>query len=310
MDVGCEEARGTDEWLARLGHGVVGYDGLAVMVEYAMAAPGSAWQPGAGSLEFRHGTQRDALEEFGAGSFDLILSHGVIMYHSDADAFLEEHLALARKGGMLSLVARNAAALAPPGGRGSQDALRLLDAQRDQGHLGVPARAHAHPGDRGVGGGGRGERSRLGRGPDLTDTPTEIAVKATEQEGDGAEVGGHVGRNPHREVAALLHVISSGLCSDRGLLSHASLPGFGSTLPTVAWVRSPRLFKERGFVGPGSPRRRGNGLAVPARRMPSISFAWLILCSTWGSLRVASARQISEGGADLRTLGACVSRRS
>ena len=122
----------------------MGYDSSAVMVEYAMAAPGSAWQPGAGSLEFRHGTQRDALEEFGAGSFDLILSHGVIMYHSDADAFLEEHLALARKGGMLSLVARNAAALAHRAARETslQDALRLLDAQRDMGHLGVPTRAH------------------------------------------------------------------------------------------------------------------------------------------------------------------------
>ena len=46
--------------------------------------------------------------DFPTESFDLVLSHGVLMYQSDPHGFLERHAELLREGGHLSLLTKNA----------------------------------------------------------------------------------------------------------------------------------------------------------------------------------------------------------
>ena len=78
----------------------------------------------------------------GADAFDAALCHGVVMYLEDPRTMIRGLASAVRPGGLVSVLAKNAAALAMrPALRGRyRDALALLGADRAAGHLGVVTR--------------------------------------------------------------------------------------------------------------------------------------------------------------------------
>ncbi len=76
--------------------------------------------------------------------FDAALCHGVLGYVEDPGTVIHPLATLIRPGGLISIVAKNASALAMrPALEGRyQDALVAFTADRDTGGLGVPTRAH------------------------------------------------------------------------------------------------------------------------------------------------------------------------
>ncbi len=78
----------------------------------------------------------------GEETFDAVLCHGVLMYLEDARPMIRALSALARPGGIVSVLSKNASALAArPALEGRyQDALSALNTDRDRGRLGVMTR--------------------------------------------------------------------------------------------------------------------------------------------------------------------------
>jgi S-adenosylmethionine-dependent methyltransferase len=81
-------------------------------------------------------------EVLGGETFDAVLCHGVLMYLEDARPMIQGLSTLARAGGIVSVLTKNASALATrPALEGRyRDALSLLEADRDLGRLGVMTR--------------------------------------------------------------------------------------------------------------------------------------------------------------------------
>ena len=79
----------------------------------------------------------------GTETFDAALCHGVVMYLDDPRPMIRSLAAAVRPGGFVSVLAKNAAALAfRPALKGDyKEALELLDADRAAGRLGVVTRA-------------------------------------------------------------------------------------------------------------------------------------------------------------------------
>ncbi len=88
------------------------------------------------------GTGERAHETLGGEMFDAVLCHGVLMYLEDPRPMIHALSALLRPGGVVSVLAKNATALAMrPALEGRyQDALCSLKAERDRGRLGVITR--------------------------------------------------------------------------------------------------------------------------------------------------------------------------
>jgi 2-polyprenyl-3-methyl-5-hydroxy-6-metoxy-1,4-benzoquinol methylase len=207
LDVGCGDGRDS-AWLAGAGHEVVGYDSSSKMIDGALEKYGSRDWPDSGSLTFLQGTQRHALKAFGSEAFDLVLSHGVIMYQTKPKSFIAEHLKLTRANGSLSLVAKNADALVHRAAReASLDAaLELLDDSSGLGHLGVMTHAQSiqEVSDLAFED-GASVRSWAGVRM-FTDTPTDLIAGADEDKVIELEWRA-CRKDPHRQVAALLHVV-------------------------------------------------------------------------------------------------------
>lgn len=90
------------------------------------------------------GDHATALEAFGSGEgFDLVMSHGVMMYQDDPKRFLGDLVKLCRPGGKLSLLTKNAGALAfRPALQGDyEEALSLIGADASVGTLGARTKA-------------------------------------------------------------------------------------------------------------------------------------------------------------------------
>ncbi|HET7271915.1 MAG TPA: methyltransferase [Rubrobacter sp.] len=87
-------------------------------------------------------TGERAHETLGGETFDTVLCHGVLMYLEDPRHMIHALSTLLRPGGMISILAKNAAALAVrPALEGRyNDALSSLNADRDRGRLGVVTR--------------------------------------------------------------------------------------------------------------------------------------------------------------------------
>ncbi len=205
LDVGCGDGRDA-AWLAELGHEVIGLDSSRKMIDRAEERyAGISFD---GSLTFSRGTQKQALIEFGPGAFDLVLSHGVIMYQADPQRFIADHLALVDDDGMLSLLAKNADALVHRAAREASldEALQLLDDSRSLGHLGVHTYAQniQQLADLGLDSGAT-VRSWAGVRV-FTDTPTDRIAEAEADQVIELEWRASR-RDPHRQVAALLHVL-------------------------------------------------------------------------------------------------------
>jgi S-adenosylmethionine-dependent methyltransferase len=88
------------------------------------------------------GTGDRAHEVLGGETFDAVLCHGVLMYLKNSRPMIQALSALARPGGIVSVLTKNASALAArPALEGRyRDALAMLGTDRDLGRLGVMTR--------------------------------------------------------------------------------------------------------------------------------------------------------------------------
>ncbi|MET9088905.1 methyltransferase domain-containing protein [Streptomyces sp. NPDC004237] len=212
LDVGM--GQGTQALrLARAGHQVTGVEREPAMVTAAREALAGEPEGIRERVRIVEGDGRDTGVHFLPGSFDLVLCHGVLMYVEEPDALLAGLARMLAPGGLLSLLVRNADALAMrPGLSGDwAGAFGAFDSVSYRNRLGLDVRA-----------------DRLGT---LTDALAGIGAPLhswygvrvfTDTAADDAEIPADVetllaaeeraGRtDPYRAVAALLH-----LCGVRG----------------------------------------------------------------------------------------------
>ncbi|WP_280714778.1 methyltransferase domain-containing protein [Kitasatospora sp. MAP5-34] len=212
LDVGCGQATQAIR-LARAGHLVTGLDPDPVMLGAAQAALAAEPSEVREQVRLLSGDGHQCGRWFGPRSFDVVLCHGVLMYLPDPDPMLASLARMLAPGGLLSLLVRNADALAMrPGLTGDwRAALDAFDHSRYTNHLGLPARA-----------------DRL---EDLATTLSEVSVPLRHWYGvrvftdstpesaapvdgrqlaqllDAEERAGQ--QDPYRQVAALLHVFGA-----------------------------------------------------------------------------------------------------
>ncbi|MFR0352118.1 class I SAM-dependent methyltransferase [Streptomyces sediminimaris] len=212
LDVGM--GQGTQALrLARTGHQVTGLEQDATMVAAARRALAGEPEGIRERMRIIEGDGRDTGVHFLPGSFDVVLCHGVLMYVEEPDPLLAGLARMLAHGGLLSLLVRNADALAMrPGLSGDwSGALGAFDTVSYTNRLGLDVRA-----------------DRLSA---LTATLAGIGAPLhawygvrvfTDTAADGAEIPADMesllaaeeraGRtDPYRGVAALLH-----LCGVRG----------------------------------------------------------------------------------------------
>ncbi|MFD3438361.1 methyltransferase domain-containing protein [Streptomyces sp. NPDC058685] len=142
LDVGM--GQGTQALrLARAGHSVTGLESDAEMV--AIARQTLATEPEGIRERFRliEGDGRETGAHFLPGAFDVVLCHGVLMYVQEPDAMLAGLARVLAPGGLLSLLVRNADALAMrPGLAGDfPAALAAFGSDTYTNRLGLPGRA-------------------------------------------------------------------------------------------------------------------------------------------------------------------------
>ncbi|GHJ03663.1 class I SAM-dependent methyltransferase [Streptomyces olivaceus] len=212
LDVGM--GQGTQALrLARAGHQVTGVERDTAMI--ATAREALAGQPEGIRERMRivEGDGRDTGVHFLPGSFDVVLCHGVLMYVEEPDPLLAGLARMLAPGGLLSLLVRNADALAMrPGLHGDwTGALAAFDTTAYRNRLGVDVRA-----DRlatltaklaGIGAPLHtwyGVRVFTDTAPDGTAPPDDADALLAAEERAGRT-------DPYRGIAALLH-----LCGVRG----------------------------------------------------------------------------------------------
>ena len=142
LDVGC--GQGTQALrLAGAGHEVVGLDPSAEMLDAFRTTLDEVPTDVAARVRLLQGDGLDAPALAGAGGYDVVLLHGVLMYLEDPGPMLAAAAQCLAPGGLLSVVARNGAALAMrPGMRGQwAAALAAFDATTYRNEIGVDARA-------------------------------------------------------------------------------------------------------------------------------------------------------------------------
>ncbi|WP_229821922.1 methyltransferase domain-containing protein [Streptomyces netropsis] len=214
LDVGL--GQGTQALrLARAGHEVTGLESdprMVAAVREALAAEPEGIRERVRLIE---GDGRDTGAHFLPGAFDVVLCHGVLMYVPEPDPMLAGLARVLAPDGLLSLVVRNADALAlRPGLSGDWErALAAFDSPAYTNRIGLPARA-----DRletltatlaGIGAPLHtwyGVRVFTDQAPDDRQPPPAAELERLLAAEDRA------GRtDPYRRVAALLH-----LCGVRG----------------------------------------------------------------------------------------------
>ncbi|MCH5677774.1 class I SAM-dependent methyltransferase [Streptomyces gilvus] len=212
LDVGM--GQGTQALrLARAGHQVTGVEQDATMVAVAREALAAEPEGIRERVRIIEGDGRDTGVHFLPGSFDVVLCHGVLMYVEDPDALLAGLARMLAHGGLLSLLVRNADALAMrPGLHGDwAGALAAFDTVSYTNRLGLDVRA-----DRletltatlaGIGAPLHtwyGVRVFTDTAADDTEPPADVETLLAAEERAGRT-------DPYRRVAALLH-----LCGVRG----------------------------------------------------------------------------------------------
>ncbi|MFB7331859.1 methyltransferase domain-containing protein [Streptomyces adustus] len=142
LDVGM--GQGTQALrLARAGHQVTGLERDATMVATAREALASEPEGIRDRMRIIEGDGRDTGVHFLPGSFDLVLCHGVLMYVEEPDPMVAGLARMLAPGGLLSLLVRNADALAMrPGLSGDwAQALEAFDSTVYRNRLGLDVRA-------------------------------------------------------------------------------------------------------------------------------------------------------------------------
>ncbi|MFH0246600.1 methyltransferase domain-containing protein [Streptomyces sp. HK10] len=127
--------------LAARGHHVTILDPDPAMLTRAEHAWAARSEDTAGTLRLLHGRGEDAPRLAGTG-WDAVLCHGVLMYLEDPAPLVEALAACTRPGGMLSILAKSAEAMAmrPALERRWADARRALTDQAETGRLGAVSR--------------------------------------------------------------------------------------------------------------------------------------------------------------------------
>ncbi|MFF4831300.1 class I SAM-dependent methyltransferase [Streptomyces sp. NPDC001315] len=212
LDVGM--GQGTQALrLARAGHQVTGLEQDAKMIATARETLASEPEGIRDRMRIIEGDGRDTGVHFLPGSFDVVLCHGVLMYVEEPDPLLAGLARMLAPGGLLSLLVRNADALAMrPGLSGDwAGALGAFDTTAYRNRLGLDVRA-----DRlatltatlaGIGAplhAWYGVRIFTDTAADGTESPADIETLLAAEERAGRT-------DPYRGVAALLH-----LCGVRG----------------------------------------------------------------------------------------------
>ncbi|MFI6865173.1 class I SAM-dependent methyltransferase [Streptomyces sp. NPDC050421] len=142
LDVGM--GQGTQALrLARAGHTVTGLESDPEMLRVARETLGGEPAGIRERVRFIEGNGQDTGVHFLPGSFDVVLCHGVLMYVQEPDAMVAGLARMLAPGGLLSLLVRNADALAMrPGTAGNWDAaLAAFDTDRYTNRLGLSVRA-------------------------------------------------------------------------------------------------------------------------------------------------------------------------
>lgn len=142
LDVGM--GQGTQALrLARAGHKVTGVEQDPEMIAAARAALAGEPEGIRGRVRIVEGDGHQTGVHFLPGSFDVVLCHGVLMYVEEPDALLAGLARMLAPGGLLSLLVRNAEALAMrPGLAGDwTGALAAFDSATYRNRLGIEARA-------------------------------------------------------------------------------------------------------------------------------------------------------------------------
>ncbi|MEV0324113.1 class I SAM-dependent methyltransferase [Streptomyces sp. NPDC050658] len=142
LDVGM--GQGTQALrLARAGHKVTGVEQDPEMVATARAALAAEPEGIQGRVRIIEGDGRETGVHFLPGSFDVVLCHGVLMYVDEPDALLAGLARMLAPGGLLSLLVRNAEALAMRPGLGGDwaGAMAAFDSTTYRNRLGIEARA-------------------------------------------------------------------------------------------------------------------------------------------------------------------------
>ncbi|MDQ0796777.1 SAM-dependent methyltransferase [Streptomyces sp. B1I3] len=129
--------------LARAGHTVTGLESDGEMLGTAQDALAGEPEGIRERVRFIEGDGRDTGVHFLPGSFDVVLCHGVLMYVSEPDPMLAGLARMLAPGGLLSLLVRNADALAMrPGTAGDFGAaLAAFDTDTYRNRLGLDVRA-------------------------------------------------------------------------------------------------------------------------------------------------------------------------
>jgi SAM-dependent methyltransferase len=212
LDVGM--GQGTQALrLARAGHQVTGLEQDAKMLAVAREALAAEPEGIRSRVRLIEGDGRETGVHFLPGSFDVVLCHGVLMYVEEPDPLLAGLARMLAPGGLLSLLVRNADALAVrPGLSGDWAAtLAAFDTDAYVNRLGLAVRA-----DRlatltstlaGIGAplhAWYGVRVFTDTAPDGTPVPEDVETLLAAEERAGRT-------DPYRQVAALLH-----LCGVRG----------------------------------------------------------------------------------------------
>ncbi|OON77739.1 SAM-dependent methyltransferase [Streptomyces tsukubensis] len=213
LDVGT--GQGTQALrLARAGHQVTGLEADPRMLAAARAALAEEPAGVRGRVRLVEGDGRDTGVHFLPGGFDVVLCHGVLMYVEEPDALLAGVARMLAPGGLVSLLVRNADALAMrPGLSGDWDtALAAFDSTAYTNRLGMAVRADRLAAlEANLAGLGAplqtwyGVRVFSDLAPDrATVTPDELEKVLHAEDRAGRT-------DPYRGVAALLH-----LCGVRG----------------------------------------------------------------------------------------------
>ncbi|GHF32391.1 methyltransferase [Streptomyces morookaense] len=142
LDVGL--GQGTQALrLARAGHEVTGLESDPLMVATVREALAAEPEGIRERMRVIEGDGRDTGVHFVPGSFDVVLCHGVLMYVPEPDPMLAGLARVLAPGGLLSLLVRNADALAMrPGLSGDwQAALAAFDSPAYTNRIGLEVRA-------------------------------------------------------------------------------------------------------------------------------------------------------------------------
>lgn len=193
--------------LARAGHQVTVLDPDRAMLKRAVDRLAGESEQVHGRINLVEGAAAQAKDLVG-GDFDLVACHGVLMYVEEPEPFLSDLASLTRPGGLLSLLTKNADALAMrPGLEGRwADALAVMNASSETGNLGVTSRAHTVSDvEAALSKAGVATRAWYGVrvftdhcGDDPVGEGFDLILKAEWEAGC---------RDPYRQVARMIHII-------------------------------------------------------------------------------------------------------